>query len=72
MLMLNKPQNLSNVLESRPTPNYGFDRAGRVTASRFKATASRNVAQSSQSLVKAVCYHESLKVLLLGKFKLLF
>ena len=34
-------------------------RAGRVTASRFKAAASTNVAQPSQSLVKAICYPES-------------
>ena len=34
-------------------------RAGRVTASRFKAAASTNVAQPSQSLIKQICYPES-------------
>ena len=34
-------------------------RAGRVTASRFKAATSTNVAQPSQSLVKAICYPKS-------------
>ena len=34
-------------------------RAGRITASRFKAAASTNVALPSQSLIKAICYPES-------------
>lgn len=34
-------------------------RAGRVTASKFKAAASTNVAQPSQSLIKQICYPES-------------
>ena len=33
--------------------------AGRVTASRFKAAASTNVAQLSKSLIKQICYPES-------------
>ena len=34
-------------------------RAGRVTASRLKAAVVTNIAQPSQSLIKAVCYPES-------------
>ena len=34
-------------------------RAGRITASRFKAITSTNIALLSQSLIKAICYPES-------------
>ena len=34
-------------------------RAGRITASRFKAASSTNIALPSQSLIKAICYPES-------------
>lgn len=36
-------------------------RAGRVTASRFKAAAHTDLSQPSQSLLKAICYPESYK-----------
>ena len=35
-------------------------RAGRITASRFKAAARTDVNQPSQSLIKYICYPESL------------
>ena len=34
-------------------------RAGRVTASRLKAAVCTNISQPSQTLIKAVCYPES-------------
>ena len=36
-------------------------RAGRITASELKSAASTDPAQPSQSLIKAVCYPESMK-----------
>ena len=36
-------------------------RAGRITASKFKAAARTNISQPSQSLIKLVCYPESMQ-----------
>ena len=36
-------------------------RAGRITASKLKSTACTDPAQPSQSLIKAICYPESIK-----------
>ena len=36
-------------------------RAGRVTASRFKAAVHTDLSQPSRSLIKSICYPESLK-----------
>ena len=36
-------------------------RVGRITASKFKSAACTDPAQPSQSLIKAICYPESMK-----------
>ena len=36
-------------------------RTGRITASRFKAAAHTNIAEPSKSLIRAVCYPESIR-----------
>lgn len=54
--------NLENETQGQAKSKLWFQhRAGRITASHFKAAACTDATQPSQSLIKSICYPEAYK-----------